>query len=432
VGAFVLASFLLRSRWGLLLEETATDWLVRTWHLVRSDLVPGLVRWILYVFRRLVDGVERVLYTVDEWLRFRRGDSRLSLFVKPALGLVWFVFAYAVRIVINLFVEPTFNPIKHFPVVTVTAKLLLPIDIPLSKLFAASLVPLLGEWAGKLVAWAAVGLLPGLGGFLVWELKENWRLYRANQSPTLDPEIVGHHGETVLRLMRPGLHSGTLPKLYAKLRRAKGRSARRQREALHEVSERLRQFVERDLLAILRTSQTWKGTPSLEVGKIQLSTNRIRMEVRAGEGTGSLVVVLEERAGWLLAGTAPLAAEGSWLSRLTPDQRIVFRDALAGFYKLAGVSLVREQIEAALPSGSAFDVTQEGLLVWPGPDSTQAVVYPLELQTADPSSAPALTTEALLFRTTPVRWEEWAQTWERDSRGEGHPPLIPADMTILE
>ena len=32
--------------------------------------------------------------------------------------------------------------------------------------------------------------------------------------------IIGHHGETMARLLRPGFHSGTLPKRFAKLRRA--------------------------------------------------------------------------------------------------------------------------------------------------------------------------------------------------------------------
>ena len=62
--------------------------------------------------------------------------------------------------------------------------------------------------------------LPGIFGFLVWELKENWRLYRANRAPDLKPVVIGSHGETMLRLLRPGFHSGTVPKLYAKLRRA--------------------------------------------------------------------------------------------------------------------------------------------------------------------------------------------------------------------
>jgi hypothetical protein len=32
--------------------------------------------------------------------------------------------------------------------------------------------------------------------------------------------IIGHHGEDMTRLLRVGIHSGTLPKLYARIRRA--------------------------------------------------------------------------------------------------------------------------------------------------------------------------------------------------------------------
>jgi hypothetical protein len=414
---FALASVVLQSRIGLYLEEVCADGLIRTWHLIHSDLLPGLVRWVLYIFRRLVEEVERFLYTVDEWLRFRSGDSRLSLYVKPVLGLVWFFFTYLVRIVINLFVEPTFNPIKHFPVVTVTAKLIAPFYPELLGFFMRPLRPVLGKWAAGAVATAEVGLLPGLGGFLAWEFKENWKLYRANQSPTLDPELVGHHGETVLRLMRPGLHSGTLPKLYAKLRRAKGRSARRQREGLLGVKVRLHEFVERDLLAILHTSKTWSGAPPVHVGVIHLGTNRVRIELRsAGE---SLFLDFEHHAGWLLGGTFQAAGSPGWLVRLSPQQLLVIRDALAGFYKLAGVDLVREEIAACLQSEAAFDVTEQGLEVWPACGKS------------DPIETRPLTTQDREFAATPIRWQQWAEAWERDHRGEGHPALVPAQVRIL-
>ena len=40
--------------------------------------------------------------------------------------MFWFVIAYVLRLYVDLFVEPTTNPIKHFPVVTVAAKILIP------------------------------------------------------------------------------------------------------------------------------------------------------------------------------------------------------------------------------------------------------------------------------------------------------------------
>jgi len=71
--------------------------------------------------------MERGLYAVDEWLRFRSGETRLSLIARAVLGVGWFLLTYLIRLFINLLVEPTFTPIKHFPVVTVAAKLILPV-----------------------------------------------------------------------------------------------------------------------------------------------------------------------------------------------------------------------------------------------------------------------------------------------------------------
>jgi hypothetical protein len=373
---------------------------------------------------------------VDEWLRFHSGEGRLALVCKPVLGLLWFGVTYTVRIVINLFVEPTFNPIKHFPVVTVTAKLIFPFVGTWPVAFAAPLEPYLGKVLALFLGQAAFWLLPGLGGFLVWELKENWKLYRANQSPTLDPEIVGHHGETVLRLLRPGLHSGTLPKLYAKLRRSRGRFARRQYEALGGVEESLRRFTARDLLAILAASKAWSAATPLDVGTIRLGSNRIRIELRAARGPAeSLHVEFEQHGGWLLAGLAPHPAGASWLGRATPEQALAFRDALAGFYKLAGVALVREQVQAALPRGAEYEVTDEGLVVWPDASRADGVVYPLEpgpqLQPSPAEGHPALPVGEVLFRSTPVRWDDWVQTWQCDHEGYGHPPLLPLDFRLL-
>ena len=438
VGVFVAASFLLNSRWGLYIEEMWTDSLVRSWQLIAADLVPGLVRWVIYLFRRLQEEVERLLYTVDEWFRFRPGDNRLSLFVKPVLGLVWFIFTYVFRMIFNLFVEPTFNPIKHFPVVTVTAKLIVPIYGELFALFSAPIEPILGKALGKTVAGGAIFLLPGLAGFLVWEFKENWRLYRANQSPTLQPEIVGHHGETVLRLMRPGLHSGTLPKLYARLRHGRGRSPRKQYEALHHLRERLRHFVERNLLAVLSGSKSWGEVNPLGVGDIQIATNRLRLELR---GAGASVHVdFEEHAGWLTGGLSCLAAwPETWLAALTQEQATVFRDALAGFYKLAGVDIVREQIEALLPPGVAYDVTTEGLVVWLAGEEGEVIydlngspdLTPKVCGTMSNTLLPPLSVESLFYSRTPILWVDWVQTWQLDHDGKGHAPLLPLRVQLL-
>jgi hypothetical protein len=431
---FLFLCVLLNSRLGLRLEEACTDWLVRTWQIVRVNIIPETIRFILYVFKRAVEEVERFLYTVDEWFRFRRGDSRLSLVVKPVLGLLWYCIAYVVRLTINLFIEPTYNPIKHFPVVTIAAKLMIPIFPLLDQVVTTSLGPVIGVAGARLVLGVVVFFLPGFAGFLVWELKENWRLYRANQPPTLVPEVVGHHGETVLRLMRPGIHSGTLPKLFARLRHSErtnaSSKARKQIEALHQIEESLRRFVDRDLLALLAASHSWRLGDAVRAGAIYTGTNRIRIELRCPElGPTGARIDFEEHAGWLVAAVA----DPAWLSQLTPQQARTFANALAGWYKLAGVDLVREQLGAVLPAGATYAVGESGLTVWP--DGDTPATYDLESEVLDPRpqllGLPVLRPEQVLFSARPITWHDWVEAWERDRAGKDHPTALVPGQRLL-
>ena len=255
---FLAAEVLLHSRLGMHVEEACGDAALRGWRLFSRDMIPGLFGLILAFFRRLLDGVERLLYTVDEWLRFRSGDRRGSVAVKAVLGFAWFFVTYVIRFCVNLLVEPQINPIKHFPVVTVSHKLIFAFLVtPLTPVLFATMDPIT---AGLLLFVIQFGI-PGIPGFLVWEFKENWRLYRANQPRDLRPQVAGGHGETVPRLLRPGFHAGTLPKLYARLRRIKGAGLGKRHEQLHHVEEAVRRFVERNLLAVLAGSKTWGERP---------------------------------------------------------------------------------------------------------------------------------------------------------------------------
>src|SRR5262249_47735586 len=158
-----------------------------------------------------------------------------------------------------LLIEPTVNPIKHFPVVTVGHKLMLPFLMVVFH-FLEEQLHFLGPVRKPFVV-LTIFFIPGIFGFIVWELKENWKLYRANRSGTLGPVLVGSHGETVLRLLRPGFHSGTVPKIRRRLRRAErrggGAPAHKQHEALHHVEEGVRHFVEREFIHLLVLSKSW-------------------------------------------------------------------------------------------------------------------------------------------------------------------------------
>ena len=257
--AFVLSAVAFNTRVGILAEEMAIDALVRTARRVQRDVLPGFFRLIAGFFRGVTDTIDRGIYTVDEWLRFRNGQSRGALVAKGVLGVAWFAVAYLLRVVVNLFLEPTINPLKHFPTVTVAAKVMwATVPTPLH----AALAPLFGPLRAGTLTGLAMTLLPGFFGFLVWELKENYKLYQATRPAELRPVAIGHHGETLSGLLRPGLNSGTLPKLWAKLRRAvrKGDgSVEKHREAMREIEEAVERFVDRELVAPARRERSLGG-----------------------------------------------------------------------------------------------------------------------------------------------------------------------------
>ena len=282
-----------------------------------------------------------MLYAVDEWLRFRAGDGRWALFVKPALGLVWFFATYLIRIFIHLFVEPTVNPIKHFPVVTVAAKLIFPIIPALGGFLLQQFEPLTGRATARVIAALVIFFLPGLAGFLVWEFKENWKLYRANRSPSLRPVVIGHHGETMIRLLRPGFHSGTIPKQFAKLRKSlrraqrtgRWRSYRKQRLQLREVEQAVRHFLEREFLFLLNQSKYWNA-PHVCLGAIDLATNQVEVELVC-----SALYPEPARIAFSLRRSSSQATvlDAGWLQSPSDQQRRLIGVALAGLYKLSGV-----------------------------------------------------------------------------------------------
>jgi hypothetical protein len=426
IGVLVFAGAVLlcNSRLGRDLGETLMDETVRMWRRLSADLVPALFHFVMDFFKQILDQVERLLYAVDEWLRFKEGDNRVSQVVKPVLGLVWFLITYVVRFALTLLVEPQVNPVKHFPVVTVAHKLLLPF-IPT---LAGALELTMEVGAAYTVATVIIASMPGIFGFLVWELKENWRLYAANRPTVLQPVAIGHHGETMQRLLRPGFHSGTIPRLYAKLRRAerrgKRKAVRKLLEALHEAAGSIRHFIEREFLDLLRHDPCGAGG-RLSVDAIRLSTGSVQVELgHGGAADWRLTIELAERSGWLVARVARM--EG--VNELAGCERQVLRTALAGLYKLAGVALIEEQIEAVLrPARVSFCVGGASIVVRPEGRHDAEAVY--DLQEAGgalearvtngvfPRTLPVLQRREVIFDDQQIPWEEWVAAWEGERKG---------------
>lgn len=419
---FVVLNVLLNSRSGMLIEEAVTDWMSRNWRMIRRRVLPGVFGLVMAFFRRVLEIVDRSIYRVDELLRFREGESRAAFYGKAFASVIWFFVTYLIRVYVNLLIEPYVNPIKHFPVVTVAAKIMLPMTQPMHDGMFTPLKSVIGPVLAESVTAPTVFVAPGIFGFLAWELGGNWRLYDQNRPASLPPTMIGSHGETMGAFLKPGLHSGTVPKLYAKLRRAtlsRSRSALKHREALAHVEEAVRCFAERELVPLLFECKAWRGG-RLEVGPIDVASNRIRIELVCEElGPEGVRVAFEEQSGWLVGGIA----QRGFLDRLDADQRVVFENLLAGLYKLAGVEIVREQV-AAVIGALPYDVSDDGLVVWPDGSYKASVTYDLRARGALlPGRAthglgvlpPMLEARKVLFRHEPVAWTEWIEAWSERS-----------------
>ncbi|HVW01236.1 MAG TPA: hypothetical protein VHB77_12880, partial [Planctomycetaceae bacterium] len=440
-GIFLVCELILNSRTGRDLGELGAEWAEYALRRVGWRLFVSLFEFVMGAFKRILNALERLLYAVDEWLRFRSGESDLMLAAKAVLGLVWAMFAYVIRFAVTLLIEPQINPIKHFPVVTVSHKIIL----PMAPFGARLLAPTLGKVFANTVAGTTAFLLPGVFGFLVWELKENWRLYAANRRSELQPVVIGEHGETLIRLMKPGFHSGVLPKLYGKLRRAKRKTeeghehtrASKYVDKLQHLEEAIRRFVERDLLSLLHESRTWDGLP-VEVGEIEIASNSLRIELRAPTlSQYGMWIAFQEQSGWLAASVL----NAGWLVKLDGARMAVLSGTLTGFYRKGGVDLVREQIDACFePRHVPYDITANGLTVWPDGRYELEITYNLDqrpLLTPRPRAVARslkfqnIDAKALIFSAVSVTWDAWVEFWNVERQTGRIPPLTAEPVRVL-
>ncbi len=418
-----------------IVEERFADWIMRSTRQLAGTIVPGIVKSILGAFARLLDLFDRGMYRVDRWLLFRAGQGALRLVLKGVVGTIWSIVRYFLRLYLNLFFEPTVNPIKHFPVVTVAAKIMLPFTPVILRGVATPSIKLMGPALGNSFAVFTVFLLPGLAGFLVWELKANWKLYRATRHEHLQPLAIGHHGESMAALLTPGFHAGTIPKHFARLRRAAWRDddhdLDKQHHALEHVEQAIATFVDRQLVSLLHEAPGF-GADAPITTRIVLGSNRVDLVLACPRfGPEPLAIRIEQQAGWLIASLG----EHGWLDALDDAHRRVFETALCGFYKLLGVGLVREQIEVALETGAAgvpaYYVAAQALRVWPRERFDVEIAYDLRSARPRPKlygpaydgPVPGLAGRNAVFGREPLAWSVWVTAWQRIALGEPPPEL---------
>jgi hypothetical protein len=446
--AYALSATLLNSRAGRDVEEIVTDRTVRSLHWVGREFLPGVYRIVMDAFSNVVSWIERGIYAIDELFRFRADQRRLGLALRCLVLPVWTFLAYVTRFAVNLVAEPQLNPIKHFPIVTVAHKVLIPVVMSSGTRQLLMGPPLgLGSQVTYIVQGALQLILPGIAGFLAWELTSNWRLYRANRPRSLTSVPVGSHGERIRRLLTPGFHSGTVPKLFRQLRRAEletrpDEAARRTPfekylGRLHHVESDVRRFLDREFLALLRRSETLSGL-RLEIDTVRFGVNRLEIVFRAeGRSGARFGLAIDDQSRWLVGSVS----ETELLAHLSPAEREALRNAVAGLYKLSGVDLVREQIEPSLrPPGSPYDITDEGLVIWPRADFAEQLVYPLEVRPevlrVDDEPGPVLATgpslsAGVLAAGQDVPWERWVRIWEADRSAPARPEEALPGVRLL-
>jgi hypothetical protein len=439
LATFLVSSFVIGSRFGWWFEGYVIEQFAPTWHVLSRQWLPGLFRFISRVFSTMMEGFQRAMYRIDDLLRFRRSRSFGLLVVAAGAGTLWAAAAYVIRFYMTLLVEPEINPLKHFPVVTVAHKILLPFLPDLENAFEAPL-SIMGPIVGASIAWVTAFLLPSVFGFLAWELKENYRLYQATRSERIQSARFGPSGETMRSLLVAGIHSGTLPKLYERLRRSAQRREELSggllrkavqavpaaedpayaqfREGLGAIERALYRFVERELLPPIAASRRWI-MGYVAVSRIDLSSNRIRIQLSCpAAGPEACDLTLEQLGGRIVAGMA----KPGFVTELSKDQALLFENALAVFYHRCEIDLVREQIEAELGGAAQYDVNEDGLCVWPDDSYQTELVYDLDAQRPR-SLIPAvqgarlarparvLDSRRIVFHQQTISWAAWENAW---------------------
>ncbi len=420
----VLFSMALNSRLGRDTQEVTAEWIGNAWHKLRARVFVALFDFVLDGFRMLLNFIERFIYAVDEWLRFHSDESWLSIVTKAILGVIWSFVSFLIRIYVNLLIEPTFHPVKHFPVVTVAHKMILPGLFLIQKNMVQLLQPYLGLALAESVTWFNIFFIPGIFGFAVWELKENWRLYASNRRPRLLPMAVGSHGETVARLLRPGFHSGTLPKLFRKLRRLEHQlpsfrrfSARRAaRGQLEHVEVAIRNFVARELIRLLELCPVWKDA-KIQCGHIHVASNSFYIDLEcAFLGEQPLRILFQEQSGWVVASVA----DPGCLRFASADQIRALQNALEGFYRKCGIDMVREQMEDSLLHKHPYDINGEGLIIWPHGHfrnelsvdlNRKGSLRPVPVAEAMGAGLEPVDRVAVLFFESQTDWDGWVARW---------------------
>ena len=236
---------------------------------------------------------------------------------------------------------------------------------------------------------------------------------------------VGHHGESIARLLRPGIHSGTIPKLFHRLLAAQLKKSEaaihRRSEALGEVSRAVEHFLHREFIALLNAHPAWQKTP-LALGEIRLGPTSIGADLFCPAlGVEPAQICFEHRSSWILASVVP----ADWMTALSDPAADLLELALLGLFKMSAVDAVAAQIESLFPTPpAAFDIRRRELIVFFGAQLQNQAAYVLDedqedrmipaITGPDALELPALSRAQVLLKERQVKWTDWSRAWEPD------------------
>ncbi len=407
---------------------------------VNKTVFISIYRVTTEIFRASMQWIETSLYTIDDFFRFRQGDNFQVQFLKALFGKIWAVFNYVFRFTINLIVEPQINPIKHFPIVTISHKVLLSISPFLTQSSESFLAPVMGDflWLGKGIVFLFIQFgLPGICGFIAWEFKENWKLYRYSSSSQIKPIMAGSHGETINGLLKPGFHSGTIPKLYRKIRKTahpyhkKGNLVYRRKleYQYHHICLYIQKFLERAFAAqFVHNDTISQKIKKIKVGAPSLFNRKIDIPVEIeADSRINFIIEYEFRSEVLLASVR-FSSDHSTL----PETLSSYLDfALSVLWKKSAVdilpSTIQDYVQKELQIDSeyrvecrrneeivsflffsSYSLEPEGKIIY---HWDYEYIYPRVIQSIMrlKGTLPTVSREKLFLRFKPFYWEDYDQ-----------------------
>jgi hypothetical protein len=211
----------------------------------------------------------------------------------------------------------------------------------------------------------------------------------------------------------------------------------RYEEKLHHAIVDVKHFIERELLVLLEESHHFRDK-RVSLQNIQVACNSIRITLACEDSdNGPLVLAFQEQSSWLMVGIL----EPGWIVELKDWHRRTLQLAIAGFYKLAGVDIVREQLRGCFAPGlPPYDVTDKGLVVWPDGRYESEVRYDLTARPwmrprprplARQYDLPTLEANHALYGELHISWDTWVACWEAEESTGAMPDLFPHEVNLL-